>query len=215
LRDGNSIRNVRGAINALRAGQMVIVVDDLDREHEGDLVIAAEYATPSNVAFAVRHSSGVLVVAMTGERLDELELPMMVRQEDNTESQGTAFTVSVDLRRGTTSGISCPDRAATIRALGGATTQPDDFRRPGHVFPLRARPGGVLERRGHTEAGVDLMRAAGLTPAAMLCELMNNDGTMTRLPGLITFAHEHGLRLISIQQLTEYRLGTAIGAVRR
>lgn len=215
----DSIGGVCGAIEALQAGELVVVVDGLDREHEGDLVLAAEHATASNIAFIVRHSSGVLVVAMTGERLDELELPLMVPPEQNTESQATAFTVSVDLRDGTTSGISCPDRASTIRALGSPTSRPGDFRRPGHVFPLRARPGGVLERPGHTEAGVDLMIAAELQPAAALGEIMNDDGTMTRLPDLMKFARDHALVMISIQDLITYRLqaapSVAVNAVAR
>jgi 3,4-dihydroxy 2-butanone 4-phosphate synthase/GTP cyclohydrolase II len=194
---------VEDAVAALREGRFVVVVDGEDRENEGDLVIAAECVTADSVAFMVRHTSGLLCVGMTGERLDELGLPLMVPA--NEDSFGTAFTVSVDAVAPTTTGISAHDRAATIRALADPTTGPGDFARPGHVFPLRARPGGVLKRAGHTEAAVDLARLAGLRPAGALCEIVNDDGTMARRPQLVEFAARHGLVMITIDQLVAYR----------
>ena len=193
------------AIAAVGRGEMVVVVDDEDRENEGDLVMAAQYAEAEKLAFLVKHSSGVVCVPMTGERLDELGLPLMVLDNDNTESQRTAFTVSVDYRHGTTTGISAADRAATIKALIDPATRPTDLARPGHMFPLRYREGGVLKRAGHTEAAVDLARAAGLYPAGVLCEVVNDDGEMARLPDLMTFAAQHGLLVVSIADLIRYR----------
>jgi 3,4-dihydroxy 2-butanone 4-phosphate synthase/GTP cyclohydrolase II len=185
-------------------GEMVVVVDDHDRENEGDLVMAAEAATPENIAFFLAHTSGVICVPMLGERLDELELPLMVT--DNTESNRTAFTVSVDARTGTTTGISAADRAATIATLIDPATRPRDLARPGHVYPLRYREGGVLKRGGHTEATVDLARMAGLYPSGVLCEIVTEDKTgMARLPELERFADKHGLVLISIADLIRYR----------
>jgi 3,4-dihydroxy 2-butanone 4-phosphate synthase/GTP cyclohydrolase II len=192
------------AIAAIARGEIVVVVDDEDRENEGDLIVAAEFATEETVAFFVRHTSGVLCVAMTGDRLDELEVPPMVAS--NNDAMGTAFTVSVDLRVGTTTGISAADRAATVRALAEPRSQPGDFVRPGHVFPLRARPHGVLERPGHTEASVDLARAAGLQPAGLLAEVVRPDGGMARLPDLQQFCIEHGLLLLKINDLVQMRL---------
>ncbi|MEY2565618.1 MAG: 3,4-dihydroxy 2-butanone 4-phosphate synthase / cyclohydrolase [Actinomycetota bacterium] len=192
------------AIAAIGRGEIVVVVDDETRENEGDLIMAAEYATPDAIAFFLRHTSGVICVPMTGERLDELQLPLMVAT--NTESQRTAFTVTVDYRHGTTTGISAADRAATVQALIDPTTRPEDLARPGHILPLRYREGGVLKRAGHTEAAVDLARLAGLYPAGVLCELVNADKTdMARLPELESFAEEHGLLLISIADLVKYR----------
>ncbi|MDQ3574030.1 MAG: bifunctional 3,4-dihydroxy-2-butanone-4-phosphate synthase/GTP cyclohydrolase II [Actinomycetota bacterium] len=182
---------------------MVIVVDDEDRENEGDLIMAAEHASPEKLAFLVKHSSGVICVPLPGERLDELDLPLMVL--DNTESQRTAFTISVDSRHGTSTGISAADRAATIKALIDPATRPEDLAKPGHMFPLRYREGGVLKRAGHTEAAVDLARAAGLYPAGVLCEVVRDDGEMARLPDLVTFAEEHGLLIISIADLIRHR----------
>lgn len=196
---------VKEAIKRLRAGEFVVVVDDVHREHEGDLVMAAEFANEENLAFMVRHSSGVIVVAMTGDRLDELELPLMVPVDENTESQATAFTVSVDARDKTTSGISCADRAMTIRALADDRSTPQAFRRPGHVFPLRSRDGGVLERPGHTEAGVDLLLLAGMVPAAALGEIMKVDGTMARTSDLIDFSETNGFVMISIDDIVRFR----------
>jgi 3,4-dihydroxy 2-butanone 4-phosphate synthase / GTP cyclohydrolase II len=191
------------AIDEIRRGRIVIVVDDADRENEGDLIMAAEKVTPEAIAFIVRHTSGVICVPVEGERLDELQIPLMVAA--NTDHQRTAFTVSVDARRGVTTGISAADRAATIRAMIDPATAPEDLSRPGHIFPLRYREGGVLKRAGHTEASVDLARLAGLYPAGVLCETVNEDGTMARLPDLAAFAERHDLRVISIADLIAYR----------
>jgi 3,4-dihydroxy 2-butanone 4-phosphate synthase/GTP cyclohydrolase II len=191
------------AIEAIGRGGMVVVVDDEDRENEGDLVMAAEAATPENIAFFLGHTSGVICVPLLPERADELELPLMV--VTNTEAQRTAFTVSVD-SRGTTTGISAGDRAATIAALVDPATRPTDLNRPGHIFPLRYRPGGVLKRAGHTEATIDLARAAGMAPVGVLCEIVSEDkASMARLPELERFAERHGLPLISIDDLIRYR----------
>src|SRR5437660_4611809 len=196
--------DIEDAIAAIGQGEMVIVVDDADRENEGDLIMAAEYATADKIAFFLSHTSGVICVPLTGERLDELELPPMV--SENTESNRTAFTVSVDARNGTTTGISASDRAATIAALIDPATRPADLARPGHTFPLRYRSGGVLKRGGHTEAAVDLARMAGLYPAGVLCEIVNQDKTeMARLPDLERFSKKHGLLLISIADVIRYR----------
>ncbi|MDQ3710176.1 MAG: 3,4-dihydroxy-2-butanone-4-phosphate synthase, partial [Actinomycetota bacterium] len=194
---------IEDAIAAIKRGEIVVVGDDADRENEGDLIMAAEAVTPEAIAFFVRHTSGVIVMSMTGERLDELELPLMVPV--NTERHRTAFTVSVDARAGVTTGISAVDRAATILALVDPATKPADLARPGHIFPLRYAEGGVLKRAGHTEAGVDLARMAGLAPAGVLCEVVNDDGSMARLPDLRRFADDHGLLLISIADLIAYR----------
>ena len=194
---------VEDAIAAVGRGEIVVVVDDADRENEGDLILAAEKVTPEAIAFFVRHTSGVICAPLVGERLDELDLPLMVT--GNTESHGTAFTVSVDDRRVTTTGISAADRAATIKALVDPGTRPGDLARPGHIFPLRAAVGGVLKRAGHTEAAVDLARLADLRPAGVLAEVVNDDGTMARLPQLRSFAARHGLLLISIADLIAYR----------
>ncbi|MBK9178347.1 MAG: bifunctional 3,4-dihydroxy-2-butanone-4-phosphate synthase/GTP cyclohydrolase II [Acidimicrobiales bacterium] len=197
---------IEEAVAAIARGDIVVVVDDEDRENEGDLIMAAEFATPEAIAFFVRHTSGVICVPLTGERCEELDLPLMV--EHNTEAQRTAFTDSVDYRHGTTTGISAADRAATIRALIDPATRPGDLARPGHIFPLRYRPGGVLKRAGHTEAAVDLARMAGLYPAGVLCEIVNEDGTMARVPDLERFCAEHGLLLISIADLIRHRRRT-------
>jgi 3,4-dihydroxy 2-butanone 4-phosphate synthase / GTP cyclohydrolase II len=191
------------AIDAIARGEIVVVVDDEDRENEGDLIMAAEAATPEKVAFFVRHTSGVICVALPGDRCDALGLPLMVA--DNTEYQRTAFTHTVDYRHGTTTGISAGDRTATIRALADPTVAWSDFNRPGHLFPLRARDGGVLKRAGHTEAAVDLARLANLQPAGALCEIVNDDGSMARVPELAVFAAEHGLLMISIADLIRHR----------
>lgn len=194
---------VESAIAAIQRGEFVLVVDDTDRENEGDLIIAAEKITASQMAFMVRHSSGIVCVSMTGERLRQLKLPLMV--ERNTESHRTAFTVSVDYLHGTTTGVSAADRALTLNALADATSQAFDFARPGHIFPLRCRRGGVLERAGHTEAAHDLAAMAGLQPAGVLCEVVNDDGTMARRPELLAFAQHHGLVIITIADLIVYR----------
>ena len=184
---------------------MIVVVDDEDRENEGDLTMAAELVTPEAINFMATHGRGLICLAMTGERLDELELAPMV--PDNTALHGTAFTVSIDVKgHGVTTGISAHDRAQTIRAAVDAGSSPEDFARPGHVFPLRARPGGVLERRGQTEAAVDLASLAGLYPAGVICEIINDDGTMARVPDLIRFCKKHGLVMITVAELARYRL---------
>ena len=194
---------IKDIIAAIARGELVIMVDDEDRENEGDLIMAAQFATPEKVAFIVRHTSGVIVSPLTGERCDELRLPMMV--DNNTESHRTAFTISVDLMDGTTTGISAADRAATLRALADPKIIHSAFARPGHIFPLRARDGGVLKRAGHTEAAVDLARLAGCEPAGIICEIQNDDGTMSRVPELKKFAKQHGLLISSIARLIEYR----------
>jgi 3,4-dihydroxy 2-butanone 4-phosphate synthase/GTP cyclohydrolase II len=190
-------------IAAIARGEMVVIVDDEDRENEGDFIMAAQHATPEKLAFIVRYSTGVICVPLTGERCEELRLPLMVEQ--NTESQRTAYTVTVDLIEGTTTGISAADRAATSRAIADPTVDYKAFARPGHIFPLRARTGGVLKRAGHTEAAVDLARLAGCEPVGVICEIQNDDGTMMRLPDLRKFCKEHGLLLSSIEQLIHYR----------
>lgn len=197
------LASIPEAVEEIRRGGMVIVVDDADRENEGDLVMAAEKVTPEAIAFMVRYTSGVICMPVVGERLDALQIPLMVAA--NTDHQRTAFTVSVDARRGVTTGISAADRATTIRAIVDPATGPEDLSRPGHIFPLRYREGGVLKRAGHTEASVDLARLAGLYPAGVLCETVNEDGTMARLPHLERFAAEHGLKIISIADLIAYR----------
>jgi 3,4-dihydroxy 2-butanone 4-phosphate synthase/GTP cyclohydrolase II len=194
---------IENAIEAIARGEAVIVVDDANRENEGDLIIAAEKTTPETMAFMVRHTSGVICMPLEGRRLDELQLPMMV--SENTTAYRTAFTVSVDAKWGTTTGISAADRATTVQALIDPASRPEDLARPGHIFPLRYRDGGVLKRAGHTEAAVDLARLAGLSPAGVLAEIVNDDGTMSRLPELERFAAEHGLELISIADLIRYR----------
>lgn len=195
---------VEEAVAAIRAGGFTIVVDDEDRENEGDLVIAAERVTPEAINFMLKHARGLITVPLTAERLEALDLPLMVSH--NTSHQGTAFTVSVGARHKITTGISAHDRAATIRALVDPATRPSDLSRPGHIFPLRATPGGVLRRAGHTEAAVDLATLAGLTPAGVLCEIMSEDGTMARLPELQAFAARHRLPIISVRDLIQYRL---------
>ncbi len=195
--------NVENAVAAIGRGELVIVVDDANRENEGDLIMAAEKVTTEAMAFMIRHTSGVICMPLEGERLDELQLPMMVAE--NTTAYRTAFTVSVDAKRDTTTGISAADRAVTVHALVDPATTADDLARPGHIFPLRYREGGVLKRAGHTEATVDLAREAGCSPAGVLAEIVNDDGTMARLPDLERFAAEHGLQLVSIADLIRYR----------
>ena len=203
--NGDLFDSVDAAIAAIAAGGIVVVADDEDRENEGDLIMAADSTDAESIAFFVRHTSGLICIALTGERCDELQLPPMVAATENTESHGTAFTCSVDLREGTTTGISAEDRAATITALADPTRRASDFNRPGHVFPLRARPGGVLKRAGHTEAAVDLARLAGRSPAGVLCEVVLDDGAMARIPDLALFAKQHSLPFISIADLIRYR----------
>lgn len=197
--------NVEEAVRELRAGRMIVVVDDEDRENEGDLTMAAEMITPEAVNFMAMHGRGLICLAMTGERIEELELAPMT--PDNSALAGTAFTVSIDANSpGMTTGISARDRAQTIKAAIDAGSRPEDFARPGHVFPLRARPGGVLERRGQTEAAVDLARLAGLHPSGVICEIINDDGTMARTPDLIRFCRKHKLVMITVSELARYRM---------
>jgi 3,4-dihydroxy-2-butanone 4-phosphate synthase len=197
---------IEHALTAIRSGEFVIVVDDAGRENEGDLIISAQCATPEATAFMVRYTSGLICVALAPERVDALQLPLMV--ESNSEAQGTAFTVSVDLKHGTSTGISAADRSATIRALADDARIASDFARPGHVFPLRYVAGGVLQRPGHTEAAVDLARLAGHPAAGGLCEIVNDDGSMARLPELRSFAARHGFLVVNIADLIAYRLRT-------
>jgi 3,4-dihydroxy 2-butanone 4-phosphate synthase/GTP cyclohydrolase II len=196
---------IEDAIAAIARGEIVVVADDEDRENEGDLIMAADAATAETIAFFVRHTSGVICVGLTGERCDELDLRAMVTASEHSESHGTAFTVSVDLAEGTSTGISASDRAATLRALADPRVAAADFNRPGHIFPLRARPGGVLKRPGHTEASVDLARLAGRAPAGVLCELVLDTGDMARADDLRRFADEHGLVFVTIADLVRYR----------
>jgi 3,4-dihydroxy 2-butanone 4-phosphate synthase / GTP cyclohydrolase II len=198
--------DVTRAIKDIADGRAVIVVDDADRENEGDIVFAASKATPELLAFTIRYGRGLICVPMLGPDLDRLNVPQMTSQ--NTEHHGTAFTISVDARDGITTGISAADRARTIQLLARPGSSPDDLVRPGHVFPLRYAEGGVLRRRGHTEAAVDLALLAGLPPVGVVCEVIGDDGTMLRLPALREFADSHGLALISIEQLIEHRRRT-------
>src|ERR1700693_2307602 len=197
---------VEDAIAAIRAGKMIIVVDDEDRENEGDLTIAAEKVTPEAINFMARHGRGLICLSMTPERLDELEIPLMVLQ--NTSRLETAVCVPVESKSRTTTGISARDRAATVQAAIDPTTKPSDLARPGHMFPLRSRAGGVMVRAGQTEAAVDLARIAGLYPAGVICEVMNEDGTMARVPELTTFAKKHKLLIVTVKDLIRYRTRT-------
>ena len=192
------------ALEDLKAGKMLIVVDDESRENEGDLVMAAEKVTPEAINFIVKYGKGLLCMPTIGERLDELQMPLMISQNAGRKDQ-TAFTVSVDYNRGTTTGISAYDRAATVKAMLDPESHPGDFTRPGHMFPLRYHPGGVLARPGHTEAIVDLCNLAGMYPAGIVCEMMDDDGTMSRLPQLEQFADTHGLKILSIAQIIAHR----------
>jgi 3,4-dihydroxy 2-butanone 4-phosphate synthase len=210
-----TLSTIETALEALARGGMVVVVDDENRENEGDIIVASDHVTPETIAFMMKYARGLVCIAMEGERLDTLGIPLMV--PNNTEYLKTAFTVSVDYIHGTTTGISAADRAATVRALMDETAAPDDFARPGHIFPLRAHPAGVLGRPGHTEAAVDLARMIGATPSGVICEVANDDGTMARLPDLIAFCKEHDLPLISIEDLIRYRArgevsGSAVAA---
>lgn len=198
--------SIEEAIAEIAAGRMLIVVDDEDRENEGDFVMAAGKATPDLVNFMATHGRGLICMPLTGERLDELEIPPMT--QENTSEQGTAFHVSIGAKGRITTGISAADRAATIAAAIDPASKPEDISRPGHVFPLRARPGGVLERSGHTEAAVDLARLAGEYPAGVICEIMNPDGTMARRPQLEAVASEHGLMMVTVEDLIRYRRRT-------
>jgi 3,4-dihydroxy 2-butanone 4-phosphate synthase/GTP cyclohydrolase II len=196
--------SIEEAIEEIRRGRMLVVVDDEDRENEGDLLMAADRANPEAINFMAKHGRGLICAPLTGERLDQLQVGMMVTE--NTASMGTAFTVSVDAKRGVTTGTSAYDRALTIRALVDPATRPEDLARPGHIFPLRAMPGGVLRRAGHTEAAVDLARLAGCQPAGVICEVMDEEGGMARMPQLLALAQDHGLAVITIRDLIRYRI---------
>ncbi|MER3419332.1 MAG: bifunctional 3,4-dihydroxy-2-butanone-4-phosphate synthase/GTP cyclohydrolase II [Chloroflexota bacterium] len=202
----SGLATVEEAIEEFRAGRFLIIVDDEDRENEGDLVLPAEVVTPDAINFMAKHGRGLICMPMTEERLDELGIPLMLPPDRNTSAHGTPFTVSVEARRGVTTGISAYDRAQTVRVLIDPRTKPDDIVMPGHMFPLRARPGGVLVRAGHTEATIDLCRLAGRYPAGVLCEIMKSDGTMARLPDLKRFARRHGLKILAIKDLIAWRL---------
>jgi 3,4-dihydroxy 2-butanone 4-phosphate synthase / GTP cyclohydrolase II len=198
------VARIEDAIEDIRQGKMVILVDDEDRENEGDLTLAAEMATPEVINFMARYGRGLICLTMTAERCDQLNLPLMV--DSNTSSFGTAFTVSIEAKKGVTTGISAADRAHTILTAVADECRPEDLARPGHIFPLRAKPGGVLVRSGQTEGSVDLARLAGLKPSGVICEIMNDDGTMARMPQLKKFAREHGLKICTIADLVAYRM---------
>jgi len=204
--------SVEQAISDIAAGKAVVVVDDEDRENEGDIIFAAAKATPELMAWTIRYSSGVICVPMPADMLDRLEIPLMTPH--NKDAYRTAYTISVDARDGVTTGISAADRAHTARVLADSATEPWEITRPGHVFPLRYREGGVLVRRGHTEAAVDLCKLAGLTPAGVLVEVVNDDGTMKRAPQLREFADEHGVAMISIEDLVKYRRRNEVHVIR-
>ena len=202
-RFGDPRLRVEHALTALRDGGGVLLVDDEDRENEGDLIYAAEHITSAQMALMIRECSGIVCLCLPDDTVRRLQLPMMVG--DNTSRNGTAFTVSIEAREGVTTGVSAADRVTTIRTAINEECRPEDLARPGHVFPLRAQPGGVFSRRGHTEGTVDLMRLAGLAPAGVLCELTNIDGTMARLSEIVAFAERHGMPVLSIEDLAAYR----------
>ncbi len=203
VRKGSPFARIEDALDAIRDGKMIIVVDDEDRENEGDLTVAAEKVTPEIINFMARYGRGLICLSMTPERLDELEIPLMVSQ--NSSRFDTAFCVSIEARGRTTTGISAADRAATVLAAIDPATRPADLIRPGHMFPLRSRTGGVMVRTGQTEAAVDMARIAGLYPAGVICEIMNEDGTMARVPELTKFAKKHGLLMVTVADLITYR----------
>ncbi len=202
-RFGSSSERMENALDALRSGQGILVTDDENRENEGDLIFAAETLTEEQMAMLIRECSGIVCLCLTDDRVRKLELPMMV--EDNSSRYQTAFTVSIEAAEGVTTGVSAADRVATIRAAIADDAKPGDLHRPGHIFPLRARPGGVLERGGHTEATVDMARLAGLKPYGVLCELTNPDGTMARLPQIADFAAKHAFPVLTVQDIVRYR----------
>lgn len=202
------VATIEEALKDLREGRMIIIVDDEDRENEGDLCIAAEKVTPEAINFMAKYGRGLICLALTEEQVEKLKLPMMVPEDQSNALHGTAFTVSIDARYGVTTGISAHDRAKTILTAIADDAKPEDLVRPGHVFPLKARRGGVLVRAGHTEASVDLARLAGLKPAAVICEIMRDDGSMARLPDLEVFAKEHGLKIVTIADLIKFRMRT-------
>src|SRR5215813_191745 len=202
--------NIEQAIEDFRAGRIIIIVDDEDRENEGDLACAAEKVTPEIINFMAKYGRGLICLSLTEERLDELGIPLQVSEADNTATRGTAFCVSIEARRGVTTGISAADRATTILVAVDNRTRPSDLARPGHIFPLRARRGGVLVRPGQTEAVVDLARIAGMTPSGVICEIMNDDGTMARLPQLRDVARDHMIKIISVADLVAYRIANEV-----
>ena len=202
----SAVTSVEAALEDIRAGKLVILVDDEDRENEGDLCLAAEKVTPAAINFMAKHARGLICLSLTEERLEQLRLSMMVPDYENNSGFGTAFTVSIEARHGVTTGISAADRATTILAAIADEAKPTDIVRPGHVFPLRAREGGVLRRAGQTEGSVDLARLAGLRPAGVICEIMNDDGTMARLPDLLEFSRAHGIKIVTIADLIQFRL---------
>ena len=201
---GTSEDRVINALNAIKEGRGVVLVDDEDRENEGDLIFAAETITPPQMALLIRECSGIVCLCLTDEKLSQLDLPPMV--SDNTSKNGTAFTVTIEAKVGVTTGVSAADRVTTIKTAIAEGCRPEDLARPGHVFPLRAQPGGVFTRRGHTEGTVDLAAMAGLKPAGVLCELTHEDGTMMRLPALTEFARQHHMPVLTIEDLVQYRL---------
>jgi len=201
-----AIASVEAAVEDIRAGKMVILVDDEDRENEGDLCIAAEAVTPDAINFMAKYGRGLVCLSLTEERLEQLKLHMMVPDYENSSGFGTAFTVSIEARHGVTTGISAADRATTVLTAIADDAKPNDVSRPGHVFPLRAREGGVLRRAGQTEGSVDLARLAGFKPAGVICEIMNDDGTMARLPDLVEFGKQHDIKIVTIADLIQYRL---------
>jgi 3,4-dihydroxy 2-butanone 4-phosphate synthase/GTP cyclohydrolase II len=202
----NRCNTIEEALEDLAQGKMVILVDDEDRENEGDLCMAAEKVTPEAINFMAKYGRGLVCLSLTPERIEELKLPMMT--DDNTSSFGTAFTVSIEAKKGVTTGISAADRATTIRTAINPETRAEDLAKPGHVFPLRARPGGVLQRAGQTEGSVDLARLAGMYPAGVICEIMSDDGTMARMPELLEFAKRHNLKTVTIKDLIGFRMRT-------
>ncbi|KGA35934.1 3,4-dihydroxy-2-butanone 4-phosphate synthase [Pectobacterium brasiliense] len=201
---GNPTERVERALDALRHGRGVLVLDDEDRENEGDMIFSAENMTVEQMALTIRHGSGIVCLCLTEERRQQLELPMMV--EKNSSHYQTAFTVTIEAAEGVTTGVSAADRLTTIRAAIADNAKPSDLNRPGHVFPLRAQPGGVLTRGGHTEATVDLMTLAGLKPSGVLCELTNDDGSMAHAPDVIAFAKQHDMPVLTIEDLVAYRI---------
>src|SRR5208282_3567558 len=196
--------SIEEALDETRRGHMVILVDDEERENEGDLCMAAEKVTPEAINFMAKYGRGLICLSLTPQKVDDLKLPMMT--DNNTSSFGTAFTVSIEAKKGVTTGISAHDRAVTILAAIDPKTRPEDIAKPGHVFPLRAKPGGVLQRAGQTEGSVDLAKLAGLNPSGVICEIMNDDGSMARMPQLIEFAMHHKLKLITVKDLIKYRM---------